>query len=202
MPSLLPLPKRPKLCVFNLVPNSVAHVSKANNATEVYDNEGAYWEFELVIENVKEKDALALDAFIATLRGQVGTFTLFDYRREQLDKDFTAFVNGNNQDGNTLNITGLPANKTLLVAGERLTIGSGELAELKMLTQDLISDSAGQATITFESPVRKIPANNTSIYFKQPTGLFRLLDNKQGISSAKYNKGIVTSWRIKGREAF
>ncbi len=34
----LPLPKRPN---FKLVPNSQVHLNKANNATEVYDLEGA-----------------------------------------------------------------------------------------------------------------------------------------------------------------
>jgi len=160
------------------VPNSQTHLNKANNATEIYDLEGAYWEFEIELANVPERDALALDGFIASLRGQVGTFTLVDYRREQLDKDFTGFVRGANQDGNILNIDGLPANQTLLVAGERMQVGVGQSTELKILTADLISNSIGQATANFESPVRKIPADNTLITFKQP------------------------GWKIKGREAF
>lgn len=198
----LPLPKRPKRSNFKLVPNSQIHLNKANNATEVYDLEGAYWEFEIELANVPEREALALDAFIASLRGQVGTFTLFDYRREQLDKDFTGYVRGENQDGNTLVIDGLPLNQTLLVAGERMQVGVGQNTELKILTGDLVSDSLGRATVVFESPLRKIPADNTLITFKQPRGLFRLADNNQGIDSAEYKKGIVTSWKIKGREAF
>ncbi|MDC3190407.1 hypothetical protein NQU96_11700 [Pseudoalteromonas elyakovii] len=198
----LPLPKRPKRSNFKLVPNSQVHLNKANNATEVYDLEGAYWEFEIELANVPEREALALDAFIASLRGQVGTFTLFDYRREQLDKGFTGYVRGENQDGNTLVIDGLPLNQTLLVAGERMQVGVGQNTELKILTGDLVSDSLGRATVVFESPLRKIPADNTLITFKQPRGLFRLADNNQGIYSAEYKKGIVTSWKIKGREAF
>ncbi|MDC9565886.1 MULTISPECIES: hypothetical protein [unclassified Pseudoalteromonas] len=159
----LPLPKRPKLSNFTLVPNSQIHLNKANNATEVYDLEGAYWEFEIELANVPERDALALDGFIASLRGQVGTFTLIDYRREQLDKDFTGYVHGENQDGNILTIDGLPANQTLLVAGERMQVGVGQNTELKVLTQDLVTDSLGNATVIFESPLRKIPADNTLI---------------------------------------
>lgn len=199
---LLPLPKRPKLSNFKLVPNSQIHLNKANNATEVYDLEGAYWEFEIELANVPERDALALDAAIAKLRGQVGTFLLFDYRREQLDKDFTAYVRGANQDGNILNVDALPANQTILVAGERMQIGTGQNSELKVLTEDVVTNSLGHATLIFESPVRKIPADNTLITFKQPAGLFRLADNNQGLASAQYKKGIVTSWKIKGREAF
>jgi len=198
----LTLPKRPKLSNFTLVPNSQIHLNKANNATEVYDLEGAYWEFEIELANVPERDALALDGFIASLRGQVGTFTLIDYRREQLDKDFVGYVRGANQDGNILNIDGLPANQTLLVVGERMQVGIGQNTELKVLTQDLVTDSLGRATVIFESPLRKIPADNTLITFKQPVGLFRLADNKQGLASAQYKNGIVTSWKIKGREAF
>ncbi|SFD55340.1 hypothetical protein [Pseudoalteromonas denitrificans] len=199
---LLPLPKKPKTCVFRLVPNSQSYVSKANNASEIYDLEGAYWEFEIEIANVPEKDALTLDAFMASLRGQVGTFLMFDYRREQLDKSFSAFVAGANQDGNTLLIDGLPVSQTLAVAGERFQLGDGSAAELKMLTKDLVSDAFGRANIVFESPMRVIPFDNTPLYFKQPKGVFRLADNKQGIASARYKNGIVISWRIKGREAF
>lgn len=50
--------------------------------------------------------------------------------------------------------------------------------------------------------MRVIPADNTPLYFNQPKGVFRLADNKQGIASAQYKNGIVTRWRIKGREAF
>jgi len=199
---LFPLPKHPKSCVFRLVPNSQSYVSKANNASEIYDLEGAYWEFEIEIANVPDKEALKLDGFMASLRGQVGTFLMFDYRREQSDKQFTAFVKGANQDGNTLLIDGLPINQTLMLAGERFQLGDGNTAELKVLTQDLVSNSLGQANIVFESPIRVIPADNTPLYFNQPKGVFRLADNKQGIASAQYKNGIITSWRIKGREAF
>jgi len=199
---LFPLPKHPKSCVFRLVPNSQSYVSKANNASEIYDLEGAYWEFEIEIANVPDKEALKLDGFMASLRGQVGTFLMFDYRREQSDKQFTAFVKGANQDGNTLLIDGLPINQTLMLAGERFQLGDGNTAELKVLTQDLVSNSLGQANIVFESPIRVIPSNNTPLYFNQPKGVFRLADNKQGIASAQYKNGIITSWRIKGREAF
>lgn len=120
---LFPLPKHPKSCVFRLVPNSQSYVSKANNASEIYDLEGAYWEFEIEIANVPDKEALKLDGFMASLRGQVGTFLMFDYRREQSDKQFTAFVKGANQDGNTLLIDGLPINQTLMLAGERFQLG-------------------------------------------------------------------------------
>ena len=70
----IPLPKAPKKCVFRLVPNSSVHVSKHNNSSEIFDLEGAYWEFEIEIANVAEDDALALDAFLTKLRGQVGKF--------------------------------------------------------------------------------------------------------------------------------
>ena len=173
-----------------------------NNATEVFDLEGAYWEVDVEIANVAELKCLTLDAFITKQRGSVGKFLMFDYRREQLDKDFVAYVNGANQDGNTLNIAGLVALTTLAVAGERFQLGDGDITELKMLTEDLVTDANGHASIVFESPIRKIPAPNTPLYFKQPKGLFRLADNKQGLASAQYKNGIVTGLRIKLREAF
>ncbi|MBQ4810594.1 hypothetical protein J8M20_04575 [Pseudoalteromonas luteoviolacea] len=47
-------------------------MSKTNNASEVYDLKGAFWEFETELANVSEPDALTLDAFLAKCRGAVG----------------------------------------------------------------------------------------------------------------------------------
>ncbi|AZZ98248.1 hypothetical protein [Pseudoalteromonas sp. R3] len=198
----LPLPKPPKSCVFRLVPNSQVHVSKANNASEVYDLEGAYWEFELELTNVREGDALALDAFLAKLRGQVGKFALHDYRRPQTNLTAAGFVNGSNQDGNVLNVRGMPVNQTYAPAGSRIQIGLGETAELKVLTEDVVVNSHGHAQLVFESPVRSIPGDSSPVYFNKPYGVFRLADNKQGLAEAQLKDGLVTSWKIKGREAF
>jgi len=202
MPELIPFPKRPFSSVFRLVPNSKINTSKVNNASEILDLEGAYWEAEFEFRNIKEEDALGLEGFLAAQRGSVGKFLAYDFRREQLDKDFTANVNGANQDGNTLDISGLTPLQTLAKIGERFQLGDGANAELKMLTKHVTSDDSGNATIEFESPVRKIPATNTPLYFKQPKGLFRLANNKQGLSDAQSKNGLVTSWRIKLREAF
>lgn len=143
----LPLPKAPKKCLFRLVPNSSVHVSKHNNASEIFDLEGAYWEFEIEVTNVTEDDALALDAFLTKLRGQVGQFLLHDYRREQLDLNIPARVDGANQDGNILNIFQLPVNRVYAKAGMYVQIAIGESAELKKLTADVVVDSYGKAKI-------------------------------------------------------
>ncbi|MCO7187602.1 MULTISPECIES: hypothetical protein [unclassified Pseudoalteromonas] len=55
-------------------------VSKANNASKVCDLEGANREFELELTNVREDDALALDAFLAEFRGQLGKFVMQDFK--------------------------------------------------------------------------------------------------------------------------
>jgi hypothetical protein len=198
----LPLPKPPKSCVFRLVPNSEIHVNKTNNASEVFDNEGAYWEFEIELQNVREIDALSLDGFMASLRGSVGAFLLHDYRREQTNLDRVAYVNGANQDGNTLNVTNLPYNVIYARAGEKIQIGSGAAAELKILTENVVTTNGGAATLHFESPVRRIPSSGSPVYFAKPAGVFRLADNKQGLADAQFKDGMVTSWRIRGREAF
>lgn len=198
----IPLPKAPKKCVFRLVPNSSVHVSKHNNSSEIFDLEGAYWEFEIELANVPESEALELDAFLTKLRGQVGKFLMHDYRREQLDLNIPARVDGANQDGNILNIFQLPVNRVYAKAGMYVQIATGESAELKKLTADVVVDSYGKATIEFESPLRRIPNHFDEVVFQQPAGVFRLKDNKQGLADAELKNGLVTSWKIKGREAF
>ena len=83
-----------------------------------------------------------------------------------------------------------------------MQVGVGQNTELKILTGDLVSDSLGRATVVFESPQCKIPADNTLTPLNSRVVRFGLADNNQGIDSAEYKKGIVTSWKIKGREAF
>ncbi|MCF2855911.1 hypothetical protein L1286_00380 [Pseudoalteromonas sp. SMS1] len=177
-------------------------MSKTNHASEVYDLEGAYWEFEIELANVSESDALALDAFLAKCRGSVGKFLCYDYRFLQDELDSFARVVEPYQDGNVLNVSGLPVNGVYAKAGNRIQIGEGENAELKVLTADAVVDSYGACTLEFESPMRQIPASNTPVYFRRPAGVFRLLDNKQGLAEAQVKNGFVTSWKIKGREAF
>ncbi|WP_231102278.1 hypothetical protein [Pseudoalteromonas luteoviolacea] len=173
-------------------------MSKTNSASEVYDLEGAYWEFEIELANVLEADALALDAFLAKCRGSVGKFLCFDYRFLQDELDSFARVVEPYQDGNVLNVSGLPVNGVYAKAGNRIQIGVGENAELKVLTAYVVVDSHGACTLEFESPMR----SNTPVYFKRPAGVFRLLDNKQGLAEAQVKNGFVTVWKIKGREAF
>lgn len=198
----LPLPKPPKSCVFRLVPNSQLHINKANNASEVFDNEGAYWEFDIELTNVPESDALELDGFLAALRGSVGRFLMHDYRREQEHLDTIAFVSGGYQDGASLAVTNLPPGRIYARAGEKIQIGSGAAAELKILTENVLPASTGATMLRFESPMRRIPAHNSPVYFVRPAGVFRLINNKQGLADAQYKNGVVTSWRIRGREAF
>ncbi|PCK30461.1 hypothetical protein [Pseudoalteromonas piscicida] len=198
----LPLPKPPKSCVFRLVPNSQLHINKANNASEVFDNEGAYWEFEIELTNVPESDALELDGFLASLRGSVGRFLMHDYRREQERLDTTAYVYGGYNDGAALPVTNLPAGQVYARAGEKIQIGTGSASELKILTENVLPSATGTTTLRFESPLRRIPAHNTPVCFVRPAGVFRLIDNKQGLADAQYKNGVVTSWRIRGREAF
>ncbi|TMP39350.1 hypothetical protein [Pseudoalteromonas rubra] len=76
----LSLPTPPKSCVFRLIPNSLVHVSKGNNASKVCDHEGAHREFALELTNVRKGDALALDAFLAKHPGQMGKFVIQDFQ--------------------------------------------------------------------------------------------------------------------------
>jgi hypothetical protein len=106
----------------------------------------------------------------------------------------TAFVAGASQTGRSLTTDGWPASETVLEAGQFVTIGD----QLLQLTEDVVSNASGAATITFEPALRASPADNAPIEYGNPYCLM-YLDETPAISSGT---GQVHSLSLKLRESF
>jgi hypothetical protein len=83
-----------------------------------------------------------------------------------------AYVSGAGQTGRSLTTGGWPSSDTVLAAGEFVTIND----QLLQLTADVVSDGSGNATITFEPPIRVIPASGDSIEYRNPYALMYLTE--------------------------
>lgn len=83
-----------------------------------------------------------------------------------------AYINAGGQTGRSLTTSGWPENDTVLSAGEFVTIND----QLLQLTADVVSDNSGNATITFEPPIRTSPANNDPIEYRNPYALMYLAE--------------------------
>jgi len=81
-----------------------------------------------------------------------------------------------------------------LQAGQYVTINN----QLLQLTANVTTNASGQATITFEPPIRTSPADNALIEFKNPYCLMYLKE-KPAIS---VEAGYVYSLSLSLRESF
>lgn len=106
----------------------------------------------------------------------------------------TAAVNGGSQTGRSLITDGWPENDTVLSAGEFVTIND----QLLQLTADVVSDINGNATITFEPPIRSSPADNDPIEYLSPYALMYLTE----IPAYTFETGWIYTVDLSFREAF
>jgi hypothetical protein len=88
-----------------------------------------------------------------------------------------ATVNGVNQTGETLALSGLAPSQRNLRAGQMLTVVlPGDDEQLIMLTADLLADASGNGTAQLGSPLRRSPANGATVELDRPWGLMRTTD--------------------------
>ena len=151
---------------------------------QVVRHAGARWSAAITIPPVKRSDSEYWNSFLLRLRGRFGTFLLGDPnaatpRGSAATAAGTPVVNGVSQTGNELDIDGLPASATgYLLAGDYVQIGSGSLARLYKVLEDVNSNASGEATLNLWPDLRSSPADNAAIIVNNARGVFRLASNE------------------------
>lgn len=151
---------------------------------QVVRHAGARWSATITIPPVKRSDSEYWNSFLLRLRGRFGTFLLGDPnaatpRGSAATAAGTPVVNGVSQTGNELDIDGLPASATgYLLAGDYVQIGSGSLARLYKVLEDVNSNASGEATLNLWPDLRSSPADNSAIIVNNARGVFRLASNE------------------------
>lgn len=189
----------PSGMTFRLEHNTMAATSPLNKTVQTAELPGAMWHASLTWDLLEDGDARIMKAWLAQLRGRAGRFYLHDYTHPTPSGTAagTPLVKGAGQSGASIITDGWTPNQTaLLKAGDYISIGS----QLLVVTATVSSDATGNATITFEPPLRSVPADNTPIVTTRPACVMMLKTDDQ--DNFAYIPPIQTSLQIECMEAF
>ena len=151
---------------------------------QVIAHQGQRWEAEVTLPPMTRADAETWIAFLVSLQGARGTFTMGDpnaasARGSASVNAGTPLVNGADQTGGSLTVDGLPASATgYLKAGDYIQLGGGSSATLHKVLQDVDSNASGQATLELWPYIRTAPSDDATIVVGDTVGVFRLSSNQ------------------------
>jgi len=163
-----PSSPKPSGMQWKLVMPAQTNVSGWTGGRQTLASNRGWWECQLTLPPLVGRDAVnPWRSFVAQARGSANDFQVPVDATAQSALANTVLVNGAGQTGRSLVTDGWPASTTILSAGEFVTVGN----QLLQLTADVTSDGSGNATISFEPPIRSAPADNAQIEYKNPYAL-------------------------------
>lgn len=192
------LSRLPDVFDFGLVSNTMTFTSPLSQAVQTIEMPSARWRFSFTMQDLEEADSALLQAFLAQLRGQAGRFFMYNMARPATRGvgTGTPLVKGASQTGTSLITDGWTISQTgILKTGDLFSVNG----ELKMVVADCNSDGSGNATITFEPPLRASPADNAAIDVSAPTATFKLTADDNGWST---RAPLWTTFNLQGVEVF
>ncbi len=151
-------------------------------AQQVYKFPGSQWSGEVTFPPLTLEKAGIVTAFLSALDGSAGTFLYGDPLNlaagNRGSHGGTPVADGALQTGDTLNIKGCAPNiEGWGKAGDYFQIGTGLLARLHKLIQDVDTNRDGKATLNFKPALRYAPADLQPLIFDSPMGVMRLSGN-------------------------
>lgn len=147
---------------------------------QVQEHQGVAWEISGSLDILNRDQAETYNAFVASLKGRLGTFTLTPAGSgtPRGVATGTPLVNGAGQTGNTLITDGWTNSITgILKAGDFIQLGSGSTATLHRVLADVNSNGSGQATFDIAPKIVTAPSDNATIVVSNPVGVFRMREN-------------------------
>jgi len=164
--------------------NAVAYErSPFTFAGQAQASAGQMWAADVTLPPMKYEDAERWIAWLVSLRGQFGTFTMGDpmrcIARGSARGTDTVTVNGAGQTGQDIGIVSDQASKLgYLLAGDYIQLGSGSTATLHKVLVDADTDASGNATVTLWPSVRTAPSNGATVTVQSTVGRWRLAGNE------------------------
>lgn len=152
---------------------------------DVQKFDGERWECDIRLRPMERADAQVWSAFLASLKGQFGTFLMGDTNADTAlgEAGGTPLVRGVGQTGDVLTIDGATASQTdWLKAGDFIQLGSGASSTLHQLLTDA-DTSGGVAALDIWPSMRTAPADNSAVVVSAAKGLFRLSGNSASYST-------------------
>jgi hypothetical protein len=185
---------------FSLVSNTFSFTSPLSNIVQTLEYPGSRWSANISYAALSETNSRLLASFLAQLRGQAGRFYYGDpfHRTPQGSGLGTPIVYGASQTGSSIETTGWdPLETNVLKAGDYIQFTNNEM---KIVTADVDTNSSGDATITFEPPIRNSPSDSTSITIQDAKAVMRLTDDNQAtweygnIAAASFSLSFIESF--------
>ena len=190
-----PSTPKPQSMAWRFIMPSQTNVSGWTGRRQTIASGRGWWECQLTLPSMVGTTRInAWRSFIAQARGQANDFQIPVDPTAQSAAVATPLINGAGQTGRSLVTDGWPISTTALQAGQFVTINN----QLLQLTANVVSNASGQATITFEPPIRAAPADNTAIEFKNPFCLMYMVEEP----TLSVEAGYVYSLSLNLRESF
>lgn len=184
-PLTLPTHKGIAQITFRAINTVGTSVSPFTYAQQTVAHSGQRWEADIKLPSMARDDAEQWIAWLVSLRGQLGTFSLGDPSGStpRGSAGGTPLVKGASQVGGTLAIDGCTASQTgWLKAGDYIQLGTGATATLHKVLQDANSDGSGNVSLDIWPYIRTAPANDAAVTKSNAVGTFRLASNEQNWS--------------------
>jgi hypothetical protein len=163
-----PSSPKPSGMQWRLVMPSQNNVSGWTGQRQVIASNRGWWECIFTLPPVVGRAAInPWRSFIAQARGMANDFRVPVHPNPQSTLSNTVLVQGGGQTGRSIVTDGWPNSTTVLFAGDYVTIGD----QLLQLTANVTSNGSGVATLAFEPPIRKAPADNAPVEYKNPYAL-------------------------------
>jgi len=182
----------PNAATWGLVANTTSSRSELNGVGQDFALPGDFWKGTLTFTNVKPPRSNVLCAFIASLRGKSGRFTMTPpgYRGPasgELGDISALWASGGSittySPAVKADSTIITADSTLTADATRYWLSIGDyievLGELKMVTASVTDPGAGTCAISFVPPLRQAVPSGTPIITAQPKCRMKLSDNNQ-----------------------
>ena len=175
---------------FALVRTVAVSSSPFTGQDQVVQHEGEYWTTQISFPPMLKDKAAQIIAFLLQLRGRRGTFSIGDQDRKTIQGVATGTirVNGASQTGNQVALDGF-ANSTSNVfrAGDYIQINSF----LYMVTEDVTSNSSGEANVKIEPALRQgieTIADDATVVYSNTKTIMRLDSNETAWDTDQVSK--------------
>ena len=183
---------------FGLLNNNQVFESPLSKHIQVAELTGARWYGTFNLPPMKKENSLEYIGFLQRLQGRVHSFFGYDANHRSPSGTIagsTLLVNGASQTGTSLLLDGAQASTKVLKAGDFFSVNS----ELKMVTVDATSDSAGDVTVNFVPSLRSSPSDNAVITTTNPVCAMKLTGDS---TSYNINNSNIYGISFSGVEAF
>jgi len=181
-PASLPAIIGPASFTMRAVNQTAISTSPFTYKQQVVAHTGQRWEAEAQLPPMDRDRAEAWIGFLVSMQGSIGTFLMGDPAGATARGSVggTPVVNGPNQTGGSLSISGASSSQTDWIrAGDYIQLNSGSSATLHKVLQDADSDGSGLVNLDIWPNIRSAPADASTVVVSSAVGVWRLNSGQQ-----------------------